>query len=180
MRIIIALLFVVLFASGVHISDARADSHEAGDGYATLIRTTVLARLSDLEPSITFWRDVMGFDYAGNPEPRSGFASPLGWNADSTTYFTTFTAKNGAMFALLMVEDTPDFPALDLPETGTAYGGVVLVHMGKDIGDVWERAVAHDVPVLKPYGPSRTGRSMQMLLRAPTGHVVEIYEMIEQ
>ena len=71
------------------------------------------------------------------------------------------------MFALLMVEDTPDFPALDLPDTGTAYGGIVLVHMGRNIGDVYDRAVAHGADIVKPYGPSRTGRSMTMLLRAP-------------
>jgi len=174
MRVFITILTFILMPHS-----ALADGHEAGDGYATLIRTTVLAHLSDLEPSITFWRDIMGFEYAGDPEPRTGSASPLGWNEDSNTYFTTFTSKNGAMFALLLVEDTPDFPSLELPDTGTAYGGVVLVHIGKDIGDVWKRAVVHDVPVLKPYGPSPSGRSMQMLLRAPTGHVVEIYEMIE-
>ena len=172
--------FLVLLAGVLMFTGDQADSQKTASGYATLIRTTVLARLVDLEPSITFWRDVMGFDYAGDPEPRTGFASPLGWNDDSTTYFTTFTSKDGAMFALLMVEDTPDFPALDLPDTGTAYGGMVLVHMGRNIGDVYDRAVAHGVDIVKPYGPSRTGRSMQMLLRAPTGHMVEVYEMIEQ
>jgi catechol 2,3-dioxygenase-like lactoylglutathione lyase family enzyme len=175
MRIVFALLAFLIMPQ-----TSWADSHEGGEGYASFIRTTVLARLSDLEPSITFWRDVMGFEYTGDPEPRTGFASPLGWNEDSTTYFTTFTSTDGAMFALLMVEDTPDCPSLTLPEKGTAYGGVVLVHMGKDIGDVWERAVAHGVEVLKFYGPSRTGLSMQMVLRAPTGHAVEVYEMVEQ
>ena len=171
---------LVLLAGVVMFAGAQADSHKAEPGYATLIRTTVLARLADLEPSITFWRDVLGFEYAGDPEPRTGYAHLLGWNEDSTTYFAIFTSKDGAMFALLMVEDTPDFPALDLPDTGTAYGGVVLVHMGKDIGDVYDRAVAHGADIVKPYGPSRTGRSMTMLLRAPTGHMVEVYEMLEQ
>lgn len=172
--------FLVLFAGVLMFTGAQTDSHKTASGYATFIRTTVLARQADLKPSITFWRDVMGFDYAGDPEPRTGFAHPLGWNEDSTTYFTTFTSKDGAMFALLMVEDTPDFPALDLPDAGTAYGGIVLVHMGKNIGDVYDRAVAHGADIVKPYGPSRTGRSMTMLLRAPTGHMVEVYEMIEQ
>lgn len=172
--------FLVLLAGVLMFTGVQSDSHKTASGYATLIRTTVLARLADLEPSITFWRDVMGFDYAGDPEPRAGFASPLGWSEDSTTYFTTFTSRDGAMFALLMVEDTPGFPALDLPDAGTAYGGMVLVHMGRNIGDVYDRAVAHGVDIIKPYGPSRTGRSMQMLLRAPTGHMVEVYEMIEQ
>jgi len=148
------------------------------EGYAILIRTTVLARLADLEPSITFWRDVMGFSYAGEPEPRTGFSSPLGWSEDATNYFAVFTSQNGAMLALLMVEDDPDFPSIDLPEIGTAYGGIVLVHMGKDIGDVYDRAIKHGVEIIKPYGPSRTGRSMQMLMRAPTGQMVEVYEMV--
>ena len=171
--------FTLLLAGVLMLVLTPTDSHTTAPGYATFIRTTVLARLADLEPSITFWRDVMGFDYAGDPEPRTGYAHPLGWNEDSTTYFTTFTSRDGAMFALLMVEDTPGFPALDLPDEGTAYGGVVLVHMGRNIGDVYERAVAHGVDIIKPYGPSRTGRSMTILLRAPTGHMVEIYEMIE-
>lgn len=172
--------FLVLLAGIVMFAGAQADSHEPEPGYATFIRTAVLARRADLEPSITFWRDVMGFDYAGDPEPRTGFAHPLGWNEDSTTYFTIFTSREGAMIGLLMVEDTPDFPELDLPDAGTAYGGVVLVHMGRNIRDVYDRAVAHGVDIVKPYGPSRTGRSMTILLRAPTGQMVEIYEMIEQ
>lgn len=172
-------LFLVL-AGALLLTGAQADNHEPEPGYATFIRTAVLARLADLEPSITFWRDVMGFDYAGDPEPRTGYAHPLGWNEDSTTYFTIFTSREGAMIGLLMVEDTPDFPALDLPDEGTAHGGVVLVHMGKNIRDVYDRAVEHRVDIVKPYGPSRTGRSMTILLRAPTGHMVEIYEMIEQ
>ena len=87
------------------------------------------------------------------------------------------------MIGLLMVEDTPDFPELDLPDEGTAYGGVVLVHMGKNIRDVYDRAVAHGVDIVKPYGPSRTGRSMTILLAAPPRAKWSRparYEMIEQ
>ncbi len=175
MRIIIALLSVILLSS-----NAQADSHESGEGYANFVRTTLLARYSDLEPSITFWRDVMGFSYAGDPEPRTGFDSPLGWTKDSVTYFTSFTSKEGSTLALLMVEDTPGFPSVDLPDEGTAYGSMVLVHIAKDIRDVYDRAVEYGVEIIKPYGPSRTGRSIQILLRAPTGHMVEVYEMIEQ
>jgi len=172
--------FLLMLAGVLVCAGVQADSHEAEEGYATFIRTAVMARLSDLEPSVTFWRDVMGFDYVGDPEPRTGYSHPLGWNEDSTTYFTIFTSKEGAMFALLMVEDTPDFPTLEMPETGTAYGSVVLVHMGKNISDVYDRAVEHGADIIKPYGPSRTGRAMTILLRAPTGHMVEVYEMVEQ
>ena len=151
----------------------------AEQGYASFARTTILARVADLAPSITFWRDVMGFTYAGDPEPRSGFASLLGWSEQATTYFTSFKSTDGSTVALLLVDDDPNFPTLQLPAAGTAYGGVVLVHTAKNIRDVYDRAVEHDVEIIKPYGPSRTGRSIQILLRAPTGHVVEVYELLD-
>ena len=151
----------------------------AEPGYASFARTTILARMEELAPSITFWRDVMGFAYAGDPQARSGFASLLGWSEQATTYFTSFKSTDGSTVALLLVEDEPNFPTLQLPETGTAYGGVVLVHTAKNIRDVYDRAVEHGVEILKPYGPSRTGLSIQILLRAPTGHVVEIYELLD-
>ena len=70
--------FTLLLAGVLMFAGAQADSHEPEPGYATFIRTAVLARRADLEPSITFWRDVMGFDYAGDPEPRTGYAHPAG------------------------------------------------------------------------------------------------------
>lgn len=169
-----SLAAIVLVTTGLL---PAATAQEAG--YASFARTTILARYQDLEPSITFWRDVMGFEYAGDPEPRTGFASILGWSKQATTYFTSFKSTGGSTVALLLVEDDPDFPTLQLPESGTAYGGIVLVHTAKNIRDVYDRAVQHGVEIIKPYGPSRTGRSIQILLRAPTGHVVEIYELID-
>jgi catechol 2,3-dioxygenase-like lactoylglutathione lyase family enzyme len=149
-------------------------------GYASFVRTTILARKQDLAPSITFWRDVMGFAYAGDPEPRSGSASILGWSNKATTYFTSFKSRDGSTVALLLVDNDPDFPTLTLPDAGTAYGGVVLVHTAKNIRDVYDRAVAHGVEIVKPYGPSNTGLSVQIMLRAPTGQMVEVYEMLKK
>ena len=149
-------------------------------GYASFVRTTILARKQDLEPSITFWRDVMGFEYAGDPQPRSGSASILGWSDKATTYFTSFQSREGSTVALLLVDGDPDFPALKLPNAGTAYGGVVLVHTAKNIRQVYDRAVAHGVEIVKTYGPSNTGLSIQIMLRAPTGQMVEIYELIDK
>jgi len=36
------------------------------------------------------------------------------------------------------------------------------------------------VTIVKPLGLSATGRSQQMFLRAPTGHFVEVYELLPQ
>lgn len=159
---------------------AFADGHEMEPGYASFARTTILGRLADLEPSITFWRDVMGFSYAGDPSPSTGNSSPIGWDDDAQRYFTAFTSREGSTVALLLIEDAPDFPVLNMPKEGTAIGGVVLVHTAKNLEDLYNRAVANNVEIVKPYTPSVTGRSMQIYLRAPTGHLVEIYEMIPQ
>ncbi len=159
---------------------SHATAQEVEPGYASFARTTILARYADLEPSIVFWRDVMGFSYAGDPKPTTGTTSPLGWDENAVRYFTAFTSKEGSTVALLMVEDAPDFPSVNLPENGVAYGGVVLVHTAKNIRDVYDRAVANNVDIVKPYGPSTTGLSIQMMFRAPTGQMVEIYEMIPQ
>lgn len=172
---------LVAFAVAVLLSSpAFADGHEQQDGYATFIRTAIVARYADLEPSIIFWRDVMGFAYAGDPEPRTGYASPLGWVEEAVTYFTAFTSTDGAMVGLLMVEDSPGFPSIDLPEASAAHGGVVLVHTAVNLKAVYDRAEEHGVEVLKPYGPSQTGRSNQILIKAPTGQLVEVYELINQ
>ena len=159
---------------------SHATAEEAEPGYASFARTTIMARYADLGPSITFWRDVMGFSYAGDPKPSTGTSSPLGWDENAVRYFTAFTSKEGSTVAVLMVEDAPDFPSVNLPDNGVAYGGVVLVHTAKNIRDVYDRAVANNVDIVKPYGLSTTGRSIKMMFRAPTGQMVEIYEMIQQ
>lgn len=172
--------FIAVFAVLLLPAPAAADGYETEPGYASFARTTILARYADLEPSITFWRDVMGFTYAGDPRPTTGSSSPIGWDEEAVRYFTAFSSKGGSTVALLMIEDDPDFPAVTLPESGAAIGGSVLVHTAKNLEDLYNRAVANDVTILKPYGPSVTGRSMQIYLRAPTGQLVEIYEMIPQ
>ena len=170
--------FILMLAS--LMLPTTVSAQEPGPGYASFVRTTILARYADLEPSIIFWRDVMGFSYAGEPRENTGDSSPIGWDENAKRYFTSFTSKEGSTVALLMVEDAPEFPHLNMPADGTAYGGVVLVHTAKNLEGLYGRAVVNNVKVVKPYGPSATGLSMQIYLRAPTGQLVEIYEMIPQ
>jgi catechol 2,3-dioxygenase-like lactoylglutathione lyase family enzyme len=179
-RLILTLLAVLLAPVSV-----LADGHDSGPGetepgYASLIRTTIICRLADLEPSKVFWGDVLGFTYRGDPQARTGAASPFGWTEDSVTYYTQFDSTDGAMLGLLMIEETPGYPEVTHPATGGAHNTAVLVHRAKNLEDVYNRAVAAGVEILKPYGLSGTGRSMQILLRAPTGQLVEIYELLPQ
>ena len=154
-------------------------SEEVNDAYASFVRTTIVCRLADLEPSVIFWRDVMGFEYAGSPKPVTGSSSLLGWDEKAVRYFTSFKSKHGSTVALLMVENSIGFSTLKLPEEGVAYGGIVLVHTAKNIKKVYKRALLNNVSIVKHYGPSATGKSMQLFLRAPTGQFVEVYELLD-
>jgi catechol 2,3-dioxygenase-like lactoylglutathione lyase family enzyme len=175
-------LNLIRFGAGLILVQFLCSSAMAEeDGYANFVRTTIVAQLADLEPSVTFWRDVMGFEYAGEPTPRTGSGNAyLGWDENATTYFTSFTSKQGSTVALLMIEEQADFPTQAPARPATAYGSVVLVHTAEGIRDIYDRAVAHGVEIVKPYGPSSTHRSIQIMLRAPTGHFVEIFELIDQ
>jgi hypothetical protein len=151
---------------------------EINEAYASFARTTIVCHLADLKPSIIFWRDVMGFEYSGAPEPATGSSSLLGWDDQAVRYFTSFKSKNGSTIALLMVENAVGFSTLELPEKGVSYGGVVLVHTAKNIKELYDRAVSNNLNIIKHYGLSSTGKSMQLFLRAPTGQVVEVYELL--
>lgn len=170
--------FAVLLTPFTAVADGHKADPQLEAGYASFARTTILGRLADLEPSITFWRDVMGFSYAGDPRRNTGDSSPIGWDDEAQRYFTAFTSREGSTVALLLVENQPDWPSYDMTQPGVPYGGVVLVHTAKNLEALYNRAVQNNIEVVKPYSPSATGRSMQIYLRAPTGHLVEIYEMI--
>ena len=149
------------------------------EGEANFARTTLIARYSELAPSVTFWRDVMGFEYSGDPQPRTGSAhEQLGWDEGATTYFASFKSAGGSTIAILVVDDQDGYPVADLTPSGAAYGGVVLVHTATGLDKIHERAIEHGVDIVKPYSPSPTGLSMTVFLRAPTGQLLEIYEMI--
>ncbi len=139
-------------------------------------RTTLIGRYSDLQPSVTFWRDVMGFDYGGDPTaPNPPQASALGYNEKATVYFAKFTAANGSTVGLLMIDDAPDFPQLDSSQPG-AYGGVVLVHQTTNLKAINASAVEHGVEILRPLHSMGQEGVGAMHLRAPTGHVIALYE----
>ena len=174
MRAFISFIFVFFTAGAV-----MADGHTNGEPAAKFDRTTLMVR--DIEPSIAFWRDVMGFKPAGEPRviPAGQADSNLGWDETAERKFTVLYSPDGAGIGLLEVNQD-DFPTVDISEHPTGYGGVVLVHPTKNLHVIYERAQAANVEIMKPMAPSATGRSMQMYLKAPTGHVVELYELLPE
>lgn len=170
----VAVIVISLFTAAVGGGNALADD-PGRKGVATFDRTTLM--VDDMQKNWDFWRNVMG--YAITKEP---FVLPkaenkyLGWSEDATVLFAQLKSPDGAGIGLLEV--TQDgFPELAVQEHPTGIGGAILVHTVVDIEGVYERAKAAGA-VLKPLGLSPTGLSKQMYVRAPSGHILEMYELL--
>jgi catechol 2,3-dioxygenase-like lactoylglutathione lyase family enzyme len=164
------------FEKALSFSSKKYKKHN--DTSTTFLRSTIVCKISDLERSIVFWRDVMGFEFFGKPSSSvSGSSSLMGWDHNTKRSFTSFKSQGGSTIALLIIEDE-DFKEIKLSKQGTAFNDVILVHEAINIKQIYDRAIKHKVEIIKPYGPSGTGKSIQIFLRAPTGHFVEIYEII--
>lgn len=169
MRLILSLFL----AFAIHTT-ANAEQHE-GDSTATFDRTTLM--VADMEASFAFWRDVMGYTVRFEPvDLPQGENKYLGWSAAAAVQFARLQSDNGAGIGLLGVTQA-DFPKHNMVDHPTAYGGVVLVHPVTGIDAIYARAIEADA-VLKPLGLSPSGRSKQMFLKSPSGHVLEVYELL--
>lgn len=181
MRTLSLLSYVVTSYMAVSfcVSNVYADSHadvSAMPGTASFNRTTLVVR--DMDASIEFWRDVMNFKVRSEPRTLPPQENKyLGWKEATTEVaFAGLLSHDGAGVGLLEIKDE-GFPSLNIQETPAAYGGVVLVFIAKDIEALYERAVKADA-VFKPLSLSPTGFSKQVYLRSPSGHVLEIYELL--
>jgi hypothetical protein len=152
-------------------------SREEVSGEAFFTRATLIGHYADLEPSITFWRDVMGFQYGGDPvSPNSPAISALGYDETATAYFAKFTPAKGATVGLLMIDNAPEYPEFDLTQPG-AYGGVVLVHQADNLPAISKSAIEHGIEIIRPLQKmGKNSNTLSMHLKAPTGHVIAIYE----
>jgi|GEM_PF-610191 len=152
---------------------SHVDAQESGT--ARLDRTTLMIR--DMEESFAFWRDVMQFDVIMEPrELDRGENVYLGWSDAAVVRFARFQSPDGAGIGLLEVVQE-DYADLNLKDTPTGYGDAILVLIATDIDAIYARAQATGA-VLKPLGLSPSGRSKQMFLEAPSGHVLEVYELL--
>lgn len=158
--------------------EAVAQAATQAEGKANFDRTTLV--VEDMNASFSFWRDVMMFEVTTEPRAVTTQDNPyLGWTAEATQVtFARLRSHEGAGVGLLEVKNGT-FPRLPLDKSPTGIGGVVLVFVATDIDAIFERAKAAGA-VYKPLSLSPTGRSKQMYLRSPSGHVLELYELIKQ
>lgn len=165
-------LCVAITLCSVFSQSAISDDH----GEARFDRTTLVVR--DMEASVRFWRDVMDFELVMEPRvlpPTENLY--LGWSIDATVTFARFVSPDGAGVGLLEIQQE-NFASLDIESHATGYGGVILVMVAKNIDGIYERAKDAGA-VFKPLGLSPTGRSKQMYLKSPSGHVLELYELLK-
>ncbi len=144
-------------------------------GTARFDRASLIVK--DMEQSLFFWRHVMQFDLLFEPRQLPPLENEyLGWTKDAVLTFARLQSPDGAGIGLMEIKQ-PGFPDLELEKYPNAHGSVIFVHVAKDIEALHKRALAAGA-VLKPLGLSRSGRSKQMYLRSPSGHVLEIYELL--
>jgi len=144
-------------------------------GTAKFDRTTLV--IKDMQKSLEFWRDVMNYTVKNEPRTLPKTENKyLGWTMEATISFARLYSSEGAGIGLLEVQQE-GFGSLYIENQATLYGGVILVHPATDIKAIYERAVKANA-VLKPLQKSPTGLSMQMYLKSPSGHVLELYELL--
>ncbi len=173
MKILFPGMFWVLLATaGVAAPQAAFADHH---GTARFDRTTLVIR--EMDESMVFWRDVMGFEVAVEPKVLPQRENTyFGWTEDAVVTFARLVSPEGAGLGLLEVRQTA-YASLDIEESATGHGGVILVFVATNIDGLYERAAKADA-VLKPLGLSNTGLSKQMYLKSPSGHVLEIFELL--
>lgn len=144
-------------------------------GTARFDRASLIVK--DMEKSLSFWRNVMQFELLFEPRQLPPIENEyLGWRKEAVLTFARLQSPDGAGIGLMEIKQ-PNFPDLNLEENTNAYGSVIFVHVAKDIEQLYTRAQKVGA-VVKPLGLSRSGRSKQMYLRSPSGHVLEIYELL--
>ncbi len=152
-------------------SPAQAET----EGTAQFDRASLIVK--GMEASLEFWRDVMKFELLFEPRKLPPLDNEyLGWTKQGELTFARLQSPDGAGIGLMEIKQ-PGFPDLELGEQLNAHGSVIFVHVAKDIDALYERAQRAGA-VLKPLGLSRSGRSKQMYLKSPSGHVLEIYELL--
>lgn len=171
MRMISKIIALVIMCSFSPNAPVQAESL----GTAKFDRASLIVK--DMEKSLSFWRDVMQFEVLFEPRQLPPIENTyLGWTKEAVLTFTRLQSPDGAGIGLMEIKQ-PDFPDLGTERTTNAYGSVIFVHVAKDIDALHKRA-SEAGAVLKPLGLSRSGRSKQMYLRSPSGHVLEIYELL--
>ena len=112
-------------------------------------------KVADLERSIAFYRDVLGFEVTDRSGPRAAFLSAGGYNHHIG--LNTWESQGGS---------PPPFGTTGL------YHAAILYPTRADLADALRRLLAHGVRL---DGASDHGVSEALYLRDPDGNGLELY-----
>ena len=137
---------------------------------------------TDLDASVAFYTDYLGF----RELRRSGVEAAksrrvIGLEGTAPAQYVSlapadWTPDSGlAGISFIGIEPMAGTPA---PDPGRAARGGEVILSSRTVGleALSRRFAADGVPVIAPYGPSGSGRSMSMAVLDPNGIRVELYE----
>jgi catechol 2,3-dioxygenase-like lactoylglutathione lyase family enzyme len=156
-----------------------AAAQDVPESFATLQRAAVMVK--DRPATVKFYRDVLGYaEEQTTTDIKLPPDHPLGLPPDAVLSMTYMKSRDGAYMALMGV-DSKSLPTLQRP-TGSdnAYNDVILVHVVKNVDDIYKRAIAGGYTVLTPPKLSRTGAAKQLFMRDPNGIKIELNEILKK
>jgi catechol 2,3-dioxygenase-like lactoylglutathione lyase family enzyme len=167
----------ILFAA--LLATASAAAQDTPDAYATLQRAAVMVK--DRPATVKFYRDVLGYaEEQTTTDVKLAPDHPLGLPSDAVLSMTYMKSRDGAYVAVMGV-DSQTLPTLERPTgSGNAYNDVMLVHIVRNVDEIYKRAMAGGYTVLSAPRLSRTGAAKQMLMRDPNGIKLELNEILKK
>jgi catechol 2,3-dioxygenase-like lactoylglutathione lyase family enzyme len=169
---------IVLLAALLGMTLAPQASAEDQGPDAVFLRTAVF--VTDLEPAVAFFRDVLGYREASRSEQTDAVpGNALGLPAGAKRRLAMLTSDGGAGVAIMEVKH-PDFRPVPRDAKGANMAGdVMFLHLVKSVDAVYRRAVARGYTVLQPPAPSTSGKSRQIFLLGPGGLRIEAHEYVD-
>lgn len=183
MRRLVAIVFGGLVAACANTAESAPSAAVPVLGAQIRAATFITA---DLDASIAFYTDYLGFRELRRSDVEAAKSrrviglegtdpalyvslAPADWTPDSGLAGISFIGTEP------MASTPAPNPALH-PERAARGGEVILSSRTVGLEALSRRFAADGVPVIAPYGPSGSGRSMSMAVLDPNGIRVELYE----
>jgi catechol 2,3-dioxygenase-like lactoylglutathione lyase family enzyme len=166
---IIAPLLTMLFSFPSNAQD---------EAYSTLTRAAFF--VAEPDATIIFYKDVLGYEEGKTSRNVGPYDADNAWGipAGSHLRMTYLKSRDGAYVAVMGLEDASLGTLLRPDGVANAFGDVMLIHLVKNMDEVYSRAIAGGYDVIKPPIFSGSGTSKQMFLRDPNGIRVELNEIL--
>ena len=179
MRRLVAIIFGALVAACANTAESAPSAAVPVLGAQIRAATFITA---DLDASIAFYTDYLGFRELRRSDVEAAKSRRvIGLEGTDPALYVSlapadWTPDSGlAGISFIGIEPTAEAPVPD-PARAARGGEVILSSRTVGLEALSRRFAADGVPVIAPYGPSGSGRSMSMAVLDPNGIRVELYE----